>query len=100
MARRKASTILRDTAESMREGGFTPAFNSVNKPGCGCFLYHARTHGDEWSFARGQLLDVLGLPSLGEMDLRGAGWCSGPKATQDAVAVCEIAADLCEAEGH
>ena len=71
--------------------GFSPEFGRVGSGACGCFLraFEELDHPDITFLA-----DIVGGLSL-MMDadrLRNAGWIEG--STDDAIAACEIAADL------
>jgi hypothetical protein len=92
--------LLLKMAAYIRANGFDPHWtrgkDTWNHTDCGCFLHAARAvvgegHSYEVPLA---LREVVGTVSMMERPLERAGW-TGPEVTDDAVAACLIAADLC-----
>lgn len=90
--------LLRETAENIREGGFSPYMDypyAGEKPNC--FIGHMPGRDDVWVTIEAEKLlrTVVGVYDYDDYTLINAGWKYG--VTDDAAAACEIAADIAEA---
>lgn len=90
----KVEELYRGMADWFRTHKFTPAYGDGRT--CGCFIHAARDLAGtrflcSWDLPI--LLDIIGGKDFEDETLYVRGW-TGPECTDDAIAACEIAADL------
>lgn len=95
----KPEQIARAMGEYIRKHGFSPAWSEDywGRSKCGCFRHALEELGicsyDAGKLVLEKLAEIVGTDSLfDDADLRANGWTAGK--TADAVAACDIAADL------